>query len=412
MLGIPPSVEAHIESPHLVAIDGPISLTRATPEELATEVSSIASSPLVGAMLDAFGGGLLLLNAHRQIVAANLQGLVAEHEAAARAALGLRPGEALGCIHAAKSPGGCGAAEACRTCGALKTILGCQARQMPVEGECLVTTGNELLQPFELRLRASPTLVDGRPFVVLAVRDASDEKRRTILERLFFHDLLNSLSGLSMSSQLLLRVPPERARLTAERIARQVSHLEQEIVGQRTLLNAEHGTLELNSSAVSTGNVLRDLVAAFSEHPLTTSRTVSHTDSVDLEVVTDLSLLLRVLTNMVTNALEATSEGGRVRVWCTGSPTSTLPCAFLVHNDAVMPRHVATHVFQRSFSTKASKGRGLGTYSMKLLGERYLGGEVTFTSREGEGTTFSLRLPELLPGGGDVSKKAPLEPCF
>jgi two-component sensor histidine kinase len=412
MLGPPPSLGARIESPHLVAIDAPVPLTRATPEELASEVRSVASSPLVGAMLDAFGGGLLLLNAHRQIVAANLQGLVAEHEVAARAALGLRPGEALGCIHAAKKPGGCGATEACRTCGALKTILGCQARHMPVEGECLVTTGNEMLQPFELRLRASPTVVDGRPFVVLAVRDASDEKRRTILERVFFHDLLNSLSGLSMSSQLLLRVPPERARATAERIARQVSHLEQEIVGQRTLLNAEHGTLELNSRAVSTGSVLRDLLAAFSEHPLTTNRSLSQMDSVDLEVHTDLSLLFRVLTNMVTNALEATSEGGSVRVSCTASPASKFACAFLVHNEAVMPRHVAAHVFQRSFSTKANKGRGLGTYSMKLLGERYLGGEVTFTSREGEGTTFSIRLPKQLPGGGDASKRAPFEPCF
>jgi len=98
---------------------------------------------------------------------------------------------------------------------------------------------------------------------------------------------------------------------------------------------------------------------------------------------------------MVTNALEATSEGGRVRVCCTGSPMSRFACAFRVHNEAVMPRHVASHVFQRSFSTKASTGRGLGTYSMKLLGERYLGGEVSFVSKEGAGTLFTLALPHL-----------------
>ena len=33
-------------------------------------------------------------------------------------------------------------------------------------------------------------------------------------------------------------------------------------------------------------------------------------------------------------------------------------------------------IFQRSFSTKAERGRGLGTYSMKLLGEGYLHGRV------------------------------------
>ncbi len=52
-------------------------------------------------------------------------------------------------------------------------------------------------------------------------------------------------------------------------------------------------------------------------------------------------------------------------------------------------------MFHRSFSTKGT-GRGLGTYSMKLLSERYLGGSVTFRSIPGEGTTFTARYPRLL----------------
>jgi len=59
---------------------------------------------------------------------------------------------------------------------------------------------------------------------------------------------------------------------------------------------------------------------------------------------------------------------------------------------------VQARIFQRSFSTKAVRGRGLGTYSMKLFGERCLGGEVSFGSATGTGTVFSIRLP--LPGAG------------
>jgi sensor histidine kinase regulating citrate/malate metabolism len=51
-------------------------------------------------------------------------------------------------------------------------------------------------------------------------------------------------------------------------------------------------------------------------------------------------------------------------------------------------------IFQRNYSTKSDSGRGLGTYSMKLFGETYLGGKVDFTSSESEGTTFHLRLPK------------------
>jgi signal transduction histidine kinase len=60
-----------------------------------------------------------------------------------------------------------------------------------------------------------------------------------------------------------------------------------------------------------------------------------------------------------------------------------------------MAEEVQLQIFQRSFSTKASSGRGIGTHSMKLLGERYLGGRVEFTSRDGEGTTFRITLPKV-----------------
>ncbi len=52
-------------------------------------------------------------------------------------------------------------------------------------------------------------------------------------------------------------------------------------------------------------------------------------------------------------------------------------------------------MFQRSFTTKG-EGRGLGTYSMKLLSERYLNGRVEFTSSPEHGTTFTAVYPVTL----------------
>ena len=69
---------------------------------------------------------------------------------------------------------------------------------------------------------------------------------------------------------------------------------------------------------------------------------------------------------------------------------------FAVHNPEVMPPEVQLQLFQRSFSTKGEPGRGIGTYSIKLLGERYLKGKVAFTSQEPQGTTFTLTLPRNL----------------
>ena len=108
-------------------------------------------------------------------------------------------------------------------------------------------------------------------------------------------------------------------------------------------------------------------------------------------IITDRQLLRRVLGNMLKNALEATLPHGTVTLSCMdGGDAMT----FCVHNPGVMPPEVQLQIFQRSFSTKGESGRGIGTYSMKLFGERYLGGTIDFVSNQEEGTTFHLRLPK------------------
>ena len=74
---------------------------------------------------------------------------------------------------------------------------------------------------------------------------------------------------------------------------------------------------------------------------------------------------------MLKNALEATSPSGTVTLACIETNDAV---TFLVSNPEVMPQEVQLQIFQRSFSTKGEAGRGIGTYSMKLFGERYLGG--------------------------------------
>ncbi|MBK7866953.1 MAG: ATP-binding protein [Ignavibacteriales bacterium] len=82
--------------------------------------------------------------------------------------------------------------------------------------------------------------------------------------------------------------------------------------------------------------------------------------------------------------MEADPAGSIITISCF---TDAQKIIFSVHNNIVMARHVQLQIFNRSFSSKG-KGRGLGTYSMKLLSERYLGGTVSFESTKEKGTTF------------------------
>ncbi|HET8539624.1 MAG TPA: HAMP domain-containing sensor histidine kinase [Anaeromyxobacter sp.] len=359
---------------------------RADREELEHEIHAVSRSPVVTAVLEVADAALLVLNPERQVVGFNSR--VAE-VAAPDDVLGRRPGEVLDCVNA-QGEGGCGSLPACETCGALGAILGCQRRGRPVESECLISSERAPGRTFEFNVRAAPVAVDGTRFTVVSFRDISGEKRREVLEQVFFHDVLNTIAGLRGWAQRLERGGGDAAR-ARERIDFLARRIEREILDHRALLLAERGTLVPARAPLRTGELVRDLALVFSGHPAARERRLEiGPPADDVELVTDRTLLLRVLVNMVRNAFEAIPAGGAVDVRCERDGASV---RLSVWNAGAIPPEVQARIFQRSFSTKAPRGRGLGTYSMKLFGERYLGGEVSFASSPETGTVFTIRLP-------------------
>jgi nitrogen-specific signal transduction histidine kinase len=379
-----------------------LSHERASAETLEAEVRTVSHSPIVSALLEATDAGLLVLNRERQILATNRAPLL-ENLRHDQRSIGLRPGEFFACPRATEQPQGCGAGEHCLACGTLQAVTQSQAGKRAVEQECLLTSGEGAnATPMELHVRATQVDIDGTDYTVVSLRDISSEKRRLALERIFFHDILNTLSALSNWTHLLNSSSGERQDRARERVSRLVGQLEREIQLQRTLLEAEQGTLRPQRVAVAPATLLADLHGMFADTQTAKQRTLTVEDRcLGVELVTDPVLLGRVLVNMVKNAFEATPIGGEVRLWCEREPGPTAKgepeprdtVAFHVHNAAEILPVVASRVFQRSFTTKSGTGHGLGTYGMRLLGERYLGGRVSFvTSAEG-GTVFSMRLP-------------------
>ena len=154
-------------------------------------------------------------------------------------------------------------------------------------------------------------------------------------------------------------------------------------------LEAEKRTLSVDLTNVVTASELVDeLVYTFS-CAMPNRRIVKGKDCDDFCLITDQTLLRRVLYNMLKNAIEASSCSEVVSIRHTQKESFGV---FSVHNSRFMPRSTQLQVFQRSFSTKG-KGRGIGTYSMKLFGEKYLKGKVWFSTTEDKGTTFYISVP-------------------
>lgn len=385
-----------------LATEATSSISLAESDELQQDIRNICESPVVGALLQAVDGGLLVLNESRRILAANTTRLWPSESA--RPPLGLLPGEALECRFGGTGHPPCGSAGACQDCGLSGAIFESQRTGQPAERDALFSKADSLAS-LEVRVRAVPITVRDRHYFVVSLRDVSSEKRRESLEQVFFHDLMNTVSALSGWTWTLTRPGAILDKTVISRISRLIDHLGREVGYQRALLEAERGTLKPERVTVDPSTLLAQVQTICSYHAETRKCSlIVENRCAMLELSTDPLLLERVLVNMIKNAFEATPAGGTVRIVCepversappTQPPTgphSALAIAFRVYNDAVISERVAMRIFQRSFSTKPGKGRGLGTYSMRLLGERYLGGRVGFSSRAGEGTVFFIEL--------------------
>jgi len=133
---------------------------------------------------------------------------------------------------------------------------------------------------------------------------------------------------------------------------------------------------------------LEEVCKLYGNHIQTPDRKIVLENVPQLYLTTDSALLRRVVGNMVLNAMEATPSGGTVTV-AVNSGREEVEVS--VTNRGEMPRDVQLNMFKRSFSTKSPSDRGIGTYSMKLFGERYLGGKVDFRCVNGY-TTFFIKL--------------------
>jgi signal transduction histidine kinase len=364
---------------------------RADAQTVATVSQRAAQDRVVCSMLEAVPGFAMLLNEQRQIVAANkrLGDTIGQPFAEW---IGKRPGEAVGCLHSAEQAGGCGTAEACSVCGAVQAIVGSKEQGQTLARECRLQLASDPAAALELETVATPLNFGDDELTVFFMRDISGEKRRRVLERFFFHDVLNTAGACEGLSRMLADGECEDAEEQDEfhkLLADGVGQLVEEIQSHRQLMAAEAGELEVAAQSVAISPLLEEVAGLCRHLDAAQNRELIVDCASDPVIVTDPGLLRRVLVNLVKNALEATASGGTVTL---SAQTDDQHVVFIVHNPSAMPPDVKLQVFKRSFSTKGS-GRGIGTYSIKLLSEGYLGGRVGFTSAEPDGTTFRVELP-------------------
>jgi signal transduction histidine kinase len=118
--------------------------------------------------------------------------------------------------------------------------------------------------------------------------------------------------------------------------------------------------------------------------------------SAQYPIRTDSLIAKEILTNLTSNAVKYTPDGGSVTVRISNRPGNLIVS---VHDTGFgIPKSARSQIFTKFFRAPnvvklETSGTGLGLYLVKGLAEQ-LGGKVWFTSEENKGSTFYFSLPK------------------
>ncbi len=355
------------------------------PAVMRSQAERILQSPVFMQLLEGAPNVLMIINVHRQVVYLN-RNPVSPDEVAKNEYLGKRPGECLACVNATKGELGCGSSEFCKVCGFNAAITASEGGKHGSD-ECHIALLNGA--SLTMSVSSKPFMFGKENFIFCTLENISEKKRRQMLESIFLHDILNTAAILEGLSETYDKMPDSQIKMMLNDIS---ANINEEVQSYRLISNAETRTLKPNYALVDLSEITVEVVRSLRSMQKFRNRKIN-IQGVDKKIVTERTLLRRVLINLVKNALEASKNDDPVEVSSDYDETRQR-AHFSVKNPQAIPRASQLKLFQKSFSTKG-KGRGWGTYSIKVLTEKYLKGQVAFTTSEETGTIFTISIPSL-----------------
>jgi signal transduction histidine kinase len=361
---------------------------RAPQSHTGRQLTLLATTPAVAELLHAMPTMVLILNSACQIVSANAPVLEHFHLSDLTNIVGQRPGELLNCTYAAGRCDYRSTLCAQQSCGVMRALWRANQGQANVEDCHLLRADGKAL---DLQVRVAPFNCNGESFLILSLLNIDHGKQREMLAHALFHDIANTVSIIRSAVELF---PTEKDAEMAEKLQRMsltaIRWLVHDIDMLETLLTAENGELQPRYEVIEVRAFLQELADMYATHKAANGKSIHIAPTTETIIVeSDPHLLARIVGNLLKNALEASQSGETVTL--SGACVDGM-IQFQVHNAAVIPTGIQARMFHRAFSTKGA-GRGLGTYSAKLLTEQYLHGTVDFQSREDTGTVFTMRFP-------------------
>lgn len=287
-----------------------------------------------------------------------------------------------------------------------------QTEVQPYETRALSKDGRII----DIEVRAKNFIYDDRPARLVTVQDISERKKAerdriaalTLVENLRIrdefisiasHELKTPISALKLQTQLVERelrkdpLKPMRERVPdlLRMFDRQLNRLNELVDTMLDVSRIASGRLSLDPVETDLSRLLRETVNDFSLQ--NASPAGIHLDiPQSLPVFADEKRIVQVLLNLLSNAIKyGEKKPIEVKAW----PDANEVCLMIRDQGRGISPEFLPKVFDRFERENAGEtigGLGLGLYIARQMVEAH-GGRISVTSRPGEGTEFTVRLP-------------------
>jgi len=209
------------------------------------------------------------------------------------------------------------------------------------------------------------------------------------------HDFRRPLMAIRGFAELVLEevdLPIESRQEFMRTVISETDHLAQLANDTLLITQIETGQLSFNFREVDLGPFILEAVPlGISEHSV-----LMDVPNTLPKIWADPDRLRQVVTNLVTNAVKYSPEGGSITVRCRERGPQHVVIAVIDHGLGIPPEQVPK-LFQKFARIRSDEhlkisGTGLGLYICRLIVEGH-GGQIWVESTPGKGSTFAMALP-------------------
>jgi len=201
------------------------------------------------------------------------------------------------------------------------------------------------------------------------------------------------LSSASLIDQYNERMEKDKVKKHVQRIKSSVNHLTSILNDFLSLGKLEEGKVDVVRERILAPDFLKEVEEEINSTLKSGQHLIISCEEVVQPIYSDVRILRNILFNLLSNAIKYSDQGKPIYITCKEGKDTV---SFTIRDEGIgIPEEDQKHMFDRFFRASNAgnvQGTGLGLNIVKRYVE-LLGGNISFSSRYGKGSIFTVQIP-------------------